>query len=199
MVVNAKAATSKGLEFESSGPLGIDGLTYNVGLAYTQARLSEDFVIAANTGAPIDPLDPQSAPLVDPAAIAGKIGDRLPGSPDFSGSVNLNYALPLDNGAKLKFTLGADYRGSTVTILPSINPAVMPSSTIGGYSMLHGNIELTKGAWRFDLYGTNLADRYVVVSRNARPQSSIDTLGGYGDTYTVARPREFGLRVSRDW
>ena len=59
--------------------------------------------------------------------------------------MNLNEAFALDGVAKLTRSFGADYRGSTVAKIHLINPAVMSISTIGGYSMIHGNIVYTHG------------------------------------------------------
>ena len=189
-VVNGKAATSKGFELEASGPLGVNGLTFNAGIAYAKARLSEDFALPAAIG--------DGSGNFDPNGIVGKSGDRLPGAPDWSGTLNLNYSTALAAGTKLKVTLGGDYRSSTINVLPNINPQT-PATTTPSYSLLHGDIELGVGNWRYALYGTNLLDRFVVYSKSVRTLDNIATTGGWGDTYAVARPRVIGLRISRDF
>jgi iron complex outermembrane recepter protein len=189
-VVNGKGATSKGLELEASGPLGIDGFTFNAGFAYAHARLSEDFALPAATGDGTGSFDPQG--------IVGKSGDRLPGAPDVSAALNVNYSTSTQGGSKVTVTLGGDYRSSTTNLLPNINPNT-PMTTTPAYTMLHGDIEMSTGAWRYTLYATNLLDKYVVYSKASRTLDNVATIGGYGDTYAVARPREIGLRLTRDF
>ncbi len=199
VVVNAKEVVSKGFEFESTGPLGLPGLTYGIGIAYTHARLSQDFAVEAFTGAPQTPGNPFSPPIADPKAIAGQSGDRLPGSPDWSGSVNVNYTTVFGSGTKLAGNIGADYRGSTYNLLPHVNPAISPATVTGGYGLLHGSLDFTKDRVTYGLFGTNLANRFGVTSRNSRSVPNLKTLGGYGDTYTVVPPRTIGLRLSYNW
>lgn len=189
-VVNGKAATSQGFELEASGPLGIDGFTFNAGIAYAKARLSEDFALPAALG--------NGSGGFDPNGIVGKSGDRLPGAPDWSGALDLNYSTAVTNVTKLTFTVGGDYRSSTINVLPHINPNT-PSTTTPGYALLHGDIEMGVGNWQYTLYGTNLADKFVVYSKSVRTLNNIATIGNYGDTYAVARPREVGLRITRNF
>jgi iron complex outermembrane recepter protein len=50
-VYNAKTAESKGVEFESSGPLFLPRLAYSIGFAYADAHLTSNFSLPANNGA----------------------------------------------------------------------------------------------------------------------------------------------------
>ena len=187
VVVNGKSADSKGIELETSGPLGAEGLTFNLGIGYAKARLTGDFALPAGLG----------GGTFEPAGIAGQDGDRLPGTPDLSGTANLNYALPLANGSKLTFSLGADYRSSTVTTLPHI--ALQTSATEDAYALFHGDIEWNRGNWRYSLYGTNLTDKRVEYSRNVRLPENVLELGNFGNAFTISHPRELGVRVSFKW
>lgn len=186
VVVNAKSAESKGVEFELAGPIGPKGLSFNLGLAYAPARLSSDFHLPSGSG----------LGTVVPDAINGQKGDRLPGAPDFSLSTNLNYKVDLADTSDVIFSLGVDYRSSTVDVLPHLN-ASTPVTTSPAYALLHGSIEYDRGDWQVMLYGTNLTDEHVVLAQGARTAISFARTGAWGDSYVVARPRELGLRVTR--
>jgi outer membrane receptor protein involved in Fe transport len=187
VVVNAKAATSKGFEVELSGPIpyGPHGLSFSLGLAYAQARLSQDFGLPAGSG----------VGTIIQDAIVGKSGDRLPGAPDFSGSLNASYQLDLEPGP-LTFSLGADYRSSIINVLPSINPNT-PATTTPGYAIMHGSITFEHKDWEFELFSTNLTDSHIVLSTSLRTLASYDTVGSWGNSYAIARPREVGIKLTK--
>ena len=186
-VVNGKEATSKGFEFEKSGTLGLKGLSFNAGVAYAKARLSEDFALASNDSSG-----------VEQNGIVGHAGDRLPGAPDWSGTLNLNYRMKVSEAASVTINFGADYRGSTTNDLPNLNPIAIVA-TAPSYTMLHGDIGWDMERWRVTLYGTNLANRYVVYSSGVLNTYSVAAVGTYTSSYTVARPRVLGLRVNYSW
>ena len=66
---NANTAQSKGFEFEARGPLFIPGLSYSVGGAYADAKLTSGFSLPANNGAGVITRVSSAA---CPATIAGK-------------------------------------------------------------------------------------------------------------------------------
>jgi iron complex outermembrane recepter protein len=186
-VVNGREATSKGVEFEASGPLGVRGLSFNLGFAYAKARLSENFALPAN-----GPSGPESDGIV------GFAGDRLPGAPDFSGALNLKYIANISAEATMTFSVGADYRGSTTNALPHLNP-IDVISTSPTYATLHGEVALSHGRWQSALYGTNLTNKHVVYSTSLQNTYSTAAVGTYAAANTVARPREIGVRFSLNW
>lgn len=186
VVVNGNGASSTGVEFEVSGPIGPKGLSFNLGAAYAKARLTKDFELPAGSG----------GGTVVPDAITGLKGDRLPGAPDFSGSGNINYKYHLQDLAALTFSIGADYRSSTVNILPNINPNT-PASSAPAYVSLHGSIVYENGPWEAELFGTNLADKRIVLAAGVRTLASYPLLGNWGNSYAIGRPREIGLRLTR--
>jgi outer membrane receptor protein involved in Fe transport len=188
VVVNAEEAASKGFEFEASGPIGDSGLSFNLGVAYAKARLTKDFSLPAGDG----------AGNAVPDAIHGAKGDRLPGAPDWSGAVNLTYKHDAGELGRITYALGMDFRSSTVNQLSSYS-ANAPTRRAAGYALFNGSIVLEHGDWQAELYGTNLADKYVVYARNFRTLSSYATMGDYGNAYAVARPREIGIRLTRRW
>ena len=187
-VVNGRSATTKGVELEMSGPLGSTGLSFNLGFAYSRARLSEDFTLPAADG----------TGGYSPNGILGKSGDRLPGAPDYSGSASLTYATNIGAASRLTTNLGVDYRGSTINDLTTINPISIISTT-GGYAILHASVGLQSGKWNYSVYANNLTNRYVIDSVGLGNSVQKQIIGNYGDTYYVGRPREMGLRVSYEW
>jgi hypothetical protein len=98
----------------------------------------------------------------------------------------------------LTYSIGADYRGSTVNLLPGISTNT-PGATAPGYALLHGSITLDKGDWEFSLFGTNLTDSHIVLSTTVRTLASLQSVGSWGNSYAVGRPREVGIRLTRHW
>lgn len=188
VVVNGKRASSKGAEFEMSGPILFDGLSFNVGMAYARARLTEDFSLPAGDG----------AGGVVPDAIHGAKGDRLPGAPDFSGSATINYKSEYAGVGKVTYSFGADFRSGTVNQLPSLSTNT-PARYAPGFALFRANISLEKRDWTFQIYSTNLFDKRAVLAVNARSLSSYAILGNYGNSYTITRPREIGIKLTRNF
>ena len=185
-VINGSAAVSKGAEIELTGPIGESGFSFSLGLAYARARLTEDFALPAGGGA---------ADII-PGAITGFKGARLPGAPDFSGSGNLYYKFDVGNDSAMTFNIGADYRGSVV------NGLALPSraaDTMKGYALLRASVQLDVNKWQFQLFANNLADAHAVISKGARSAGSLRRTGAWGDNYLVTRPRQVGLRVTRNF
>ena len=184
-VVNGSAAESKGFEFEAQGPIpvGIQGLSFNGGLAFSRARLTQSFAVPDSYGTTIN----------------GVAGDRLPGTPDWSGSLNLTYDMKLADEANLRFSLGGDFRSSSVNLLYS--PIATNYSTPNpGYVLFNGSVEWRKGDKRIELYVNNLLDKYVVYAEKvARTDTTIDPATNFYGDRTVARPREIGIRITKEF
>lgn len=189
VVVNASKATSKGFEFEMSGPIavGLPGLTFNFGIAYSQARLAQDFALPIGDG----------LGGVVANGITGKKGDRLPGAPDWSGAVNVNYKTELTSLGTATLSLGTDFRSKQDTAV-NTSQVVHPQG-IPGYALWHGNAVLEHDAWRFELYGTNLFDERARLTASNRNATSLRRTGTWGSAFAVTHPREIGLRITRSW
>ena len=188
LVANGSEAESKGVELEVSGPIGDSGFSFNLGAAYAKARLSESFSLPAGDGA---------GNIIE-GAIQGLKGDRLPGAPDFSGSVTLIYKHEYDSGVKMDYALGVDFRTSTVNQLPSINPN-SATRKAKGFATLRGSVGLDVENWRVELFGTNLTDKRAIISPAIRSATSVALLGDWGDSFVINRPREIGLRVTKSF
>jgi iron complex outermembrane receptor protein len=187
VVVNGSKVRSRGFELELNGPIGSSGLSFNLGLAYARARLVGDFFLPAGNGGGV----------IVPNAIKGLNGDRLPGAPDWSGAASLSYEHQLGDG-KVHLGVGADFRSSTLNQLESISTR-LPARRAPGYAMFNGNIGYTVDDWNFELYGVNLANKRVNYASNVRSLTSYALVGNWGNSFAVSRPRELGLRVTRNW
>lgn len=185
-VINGSEATSKGFEIEASGPLGDTGLSFNAGLAYAHSRLSKDFGLPAGDG----------LGGIVPNAIQGRKGDRVPGAPDWSGSFTLSYKADVGTKQKVGASVGVDFRSSILNGLESAS-ASRPTRPAPAYAMLRASLSYSLDDWTVELYGTNLADKHVIIARAQRSASSFTRLGDWGESDIVARPREVGLRLTR--
>lgn len=188
VVVNGKKATSKGVELELAGPIAQTGLSFSLGLAYAKARLAEDFSLPSGNGA--------GGVIND--SLVGKKGDRLPGAPDFSGSFTLNYEQELGANSSLTYSLGVDFRSSVVASLPSSTVNAIQRKT-PGYEMLRASIDWKTGDWGVQLYASNLANKRIAYLRPDLSLTGFGNLGTYTGADIIARPREVGLRVTRDF
>ena len=177
-VYNGNTARSKGFEFESSGPLVVPGLTYNLSYAYADARLTSNFALPANDG---------SGNIV-PGIVTGcsRIGTS-PGVPKsarpFATLVSSRWfwkflqcrsAIP----TKLTFLLGA------------FRPDLLDLRT-SAFGIMNFSTTLTHQAWRLLGYVTNLADKRAILGPPTRP----NLLDGLTNSYIINTPRQIGFRL----
>jgi iron complex outermembrane recepter protein len=174
-VYNGNTARSKGFEFESSGPLVLPGLTYTVGFAYADAKLTSDFALPANNG----------GGTIVPGLVTGTAGQQLPGSPKVSAAVTVVYDWTLAPGYDLSLSLNETYR-SQVPLFLSAMPQVSPS-----FGLLNLSATVIHKPWRLLGYVTNLADKHELLA----PPGTPGRLDKLSNDYILNRPRETGLRV----
>ena len=98
----------------------------------------------------------------------------------------------------MTYNLGFDFRSGTWNQLKS-QSANTPASKQSGYIMFNGSIGYAIDDWNIELYGTNLLDKRAVYAANLRTLNSIATLGNWGNAYSVSRPREVGIRLTKNW
>ena len=101
-VYNANTAQSKGFELESTGPLFVPRLSYLIGFAYADAKLTSNFSLPANNG----------EGTIVPGLLSGTAGEQLPGSPKTSLNVGLIYDLILSPGYDLSLSGNSVYRSA---------------------------------------------------------------------------------------
>jgi outer membrane receptor protein involved in Fe transport len=167
-VWNAKAAVSKGFEYELNVPLGLPGLRIATSGTYADAKLTENY----------------SYPDIN-GPIAGPAGEQLPGSPKVSVAGTLLYGHPLGAGSNLLLTLNDTY---TTKIVTSAFPVLgIAPITIPALNLVNASAAFTHGQWRVGLYSTNLLNKREIIGQSS---------GGPALTYveTANRPREIYIR-----
>ncbi len=182
-VYNANTAVSKGFEFETSGPLPLQGFGYAVGFSYADAKLNSDFSLPADNG----------TGTIVPGLLSGKSGQQLPGSPKTSVSAALLYDAPIAPGYDLALSLNGVYRSAVkMQLAPTLGSATVQQSD--SYGVLNATAAVNHKPWRFTAYVTNLLDKQEVLvpPSQASAGNNFDLLA---DDYVVNPPREIGIRV----
>jgi iron complex outermembrane recepter protein len=182
-VYNANTAVSKGFEFETSGPLGLQGLAYSVGLAYADAKLTSDFSLPADNGTGV----------IVPGLLSGKSGQQMPGSPKTSVSAALLYDTPIVPGYDLALSLNGVYRTAVkMQLAPTLGSTTVQQSS--SYEILNASATVKHNSWHFTGYVTNLLDKQEVLV----PPSQISAGNNFdrlADDYVINPPRTVGIRV----
>jgi iron complex outermembrane receptor protein len=173
LVYNGVKARSRGLEFDATGPLFLDGLSYTIGGAYVDAKLTESFSL--------------------PSGIVGVAGWQLPGSPKTSLAATLNYDRPIAPDYLLSLALNGTYRDRAPLKFPTSTTAAVSSSPFG---IVNGSAMVTHGSWRYGVYGTNLADRRAVLESALVYSQFTPDVGRLIYPSVINRPREVGIRLS---
>ena len=179
-VWNAKKAESRGVEFDLSGRLPVDGLSFVFGAAYADAKLTRDYSIATGNG----------AGDIVAGVISGTKGSQLPGSPKLSTSFTLTYSRQLVPGYEMTASINNTYKSS-------IPVMVLIPGTSGGRSSPNDTTNLSvminHGRWTFGVYAKNLTNQRTLIFPHAGP------VGTLFDNSTVNRPREVGVRAGVDF
>ena len=175
-VWNANKARSDGAELSLSGPLLIQGLSFSVGAAYTNAKLTENYSLPAGNG----------GGTVVPGLISGQSGSQLPGSPKESATATLTYQCVLVPGYKLTSSVNASYKSAIpfTILIPGTPPRESDSIMLTNLSLT-----VAHAAWNVGTYINNLADKHSVLAPASGPVGNL-----YYNT-AITRPREVGLRV----
>jgi len=146
ITVNASKAVSKGVEFSGqfkiTPELSLQG-TYS----YTDAKLTKDAPgVVISQSVPYDTFD----------------GDRLPGSTKHSGSAQLTYTYPLENGADIEATWAATYTGNIYSRIGLRgNGEVIPDYLTHRASVTYHGKHFDIGA-----FVDNIFDKYAVTGIN---------------------------------
>ncbi len=180
-VYNGNTAESKGFELELSGPLFVPGLSYLVGGAYTDAKLTSDFSLPANDGT--------STGTIVPGLIKGTSGQQLPGSPKGTASATLTYDRPLGPDYNLDLSVNGTYS----TKVPLYLSAAQASYQSPPYALVNLSADLRHGHWHAGAYVKNAADRRVPLIPSVTPAYLIDK--PIATTELINPPREIGIRA----
>jgi outer membrane receptor protein involved in Fe transport len=175
-VWNANRAESKGVEFDLRGPLIVPGLTYVIGGAYSDAKLTENYALPGGNG----------AGQVIPGLISGTAGSQLPGSPKESAAATVTYARKLTVDYDLSVSLNGTYKSAIPfeILIPGTTPSESSSIELANLSAV-----LTHAGWKLTAYSTNLFDKRALLIPASGPTGNL-----YNES-TINRPRELGLRV----
>ncbi|MBV8341171.1 MAG: TonB-dependent receptor [Gammaproteobacteria bacterium] len=180
-VYNANTAASRGIELESTGPLVVHGLSYSVGFAYADAKLTSDFSLPANNGLGV----------ITPGLLHGSDGEQLPGSPKTSVSAALIYDINLSPGYDLALSANSVYRSAVaLAVAPGVGGTPIQHSS--SYQITNLNFVLNHAPWRGTLYVTNLFDKEEILA----PPSQPNQLDNLTNDFLVNPPRETGIRLS---
>lgn len=174
---NAGSATSKGFELELDGILG-DGFHWGLGYAYVNAKLDEQF------------FDPTGAPVFGASA-----GTRLPGTPQNTFNVNLDYTSDFANGWQLITRLGGYYQSSTENFLGG-GPRV--SEKLDGFSLWDISGTMDFDQWYATLFVKNLFNEEGITGvfkEEAFGTAPEQNYFGNGSKWLISQPRTIGITV----
>lgn len=168
IVINAAAATIKGLEVEASAQLTA-GFAADVGLTLLDPKF-DDFIS-------IDPNNPAGDPDRD--------GQRMPQAPKTSLNVGLQYTWDLADAGSLMMRGEWRYQ-SAIYFNTFADPFVRQS----GYDLFNARIgyEAQGGRWYAALFGRNLADKLYAATK-VRQDPLVGNLNIWG------APRTYGVEV----
>jgi iron complex outermembrane recepter protein len=179
-VYNANTATSRGVELGSTGPLFVPRLSYSIGFAYADAKLSSDFSLPANNGYGV----------ITPGLLHGSAGEQLPGSPKTSVSAALIYDINLAPGYTLTLSPNGVYRSAVaLQVAPSVGTTTIQHSST--YEIANFNATLNHLPWHATFYVTNLFDKEEILA----PPSQPNELDNLTNDFLVNPPREVGIRL----
>lgn len=152
IVVNGGAAETQGINLQALMQFSAHW-SANASWSLTQAQLTED-----------------SAGIV--AGEDAYAGDRLPGSPEYQGTLNLQYERPLGEGMLFSTQYGI-YRQTDIYTRVGLNNE---GEVLPGYTVHNASMTVRGDAWALRLYANNLLDTYAETGVRGTP-ASIDDVG----------------------
>jgi outer membrane receptor protein involved in Fe transport len=161
--VNGKGARSEGVDLEGRFKL-TDEITLSSTYSYNQAKLTAPIVVA-NTN-------------------YGSSGTLLPGTPQNTASVGVDYDRPIVNDLDFNAHIDGSYRDAMNTSLTPSQNVHLPS-----FIMMNASIGVSHGPWRTALFINNLTNVRGVLSANAVPAYDVR-----GIDNRLSRPLTVGLR-----
>jgi iron complex outermembrane receptor protein len=190
-VLNAGQSTIWGIEAQIQARLG--GLGFDASISSVNSKLGKTLYID-NTKLPGTgnvPLGPQCASGA--ASNPPTCFDYGPYTQNLSGGPNpYSPKLTANAGAEYDFKLG---HGDTLapridyTFISSQYQTILVNSAnyIPSHSLVNASLTYGNGPWQVQAYGTNLANTLYIVGYT------------YGPSYFLGNPRQFGIRVTRQF
>jgi len=180
-VYNGNTAQSDGIELELSGPLLLPGLTYMIGGAYTNARLTSSFSYPANNGA--------GTGTIVPDEVKGVAGQQMPGSPKTALSGTIVYKRALAP----TYDWDVSVNGSYSSVVPLYLSATQAQYKTPAYGLVNLDTNIRHNGWRLGAYVKNLADRRVPLVPSVVNPILLDQ--SLATSELINPPREIGLRA----
>ena len=184
--ITANGGKAKSDGFDASFQLRpIDGLSIQGTYSYTNARLSEDVpaIISVNSPAATYPSTP--------AKLTALRGDRLPGSTKNSGSLGVNYTMPV-MGGELIGDWTATYRGDVVTRLGWDRAY---GDKLPGFVLNRASLSWQNDTFSVGVFANNIFNKFAVTAVS-NDRSRVGLNNGVVLRYlrnTVITPRTVGL------
>ncbi len=179
ITVNAAEAVSTGVELQTRWQINDNWAVFG-SYSYTKAELSEDSpnIVGIRSA-------PPNADAFD--------GDRLPGTPEHSGSLNFNYSTSVFNGLSLEANYGLTSISDVYTKIGMRGSG----EALGGFTVHNASISLSNDVWTATLYSDNLTNKFARTGVRA-DTDFIDSLGAPNFTlrryyHNTLRPRTIGI------
>jgi len=195
---NAGNARIRGAEFDLYARPA-EGLTINLGAAFNDAEITEDFCLIANPqfDCTIDAdLDGDGVPETN--ATLAPSGTRLPLTARFKGNARIRYEFPL-LGMNGHVQASATHEGTrTRDLRTAINPIY---GNLRSYQIVDLSAGLQNDRWSIELFARNLFDERGALGTGIQCNEFVcgdaDGLTAIGPKiYTyVSRPRTIGIRA----
>jgi len=179
-VANGGRARSRGFEFEGSWQVS-DPLSVNLGYAYTDAKLVDDFEIRT--------LDASLTDQMGGIAGSGSAGSPTPGTPKHSATLGIDYRHELSSGRALRFHIDGNYRSKVLRNLASSTSAAY---YLKGYSMWNPSVAFEAPRWSLTAFVDNVF--------NVKGVNSVDSLtpdlANRQRAIFISRPITAGMRLN---
>lgn len=191
---NGSGAESTGVELSFDGDV-TEKFSMSGSFSYTKAELTKTAPRMIST---LVPPGFQSTVIY----LDGEKGDRLPGSPEYSGSLMFDYDTPVVNGLDLNLHYGFQFVGDVETRLGGKGGGI----TLPSYQLHNISARLSGSDWSVTGYVNNLFDDFIETGARGTPLSNQILADANGDpvyartffTY-VAPPRVIGVRFTKDF
>ncbi len=182
-VANGGKARSQGVELELIGNL-TDALSVQIGYAYTDAKLTEDFEIRT--------LNIGNGNSTGSVSVSGEKGSPTPGTPKHSFTVGADYRQELNSDWSLVYHVNGSYRSR---ILRNLTSDRMAAYWIKGFSTWDASLSLESDAFTASLFADNIFNEKGVSAVAGNNPDTVSRLR----SFFIQRPITVGLRAAYRW
>lgn len=167
---------------QNGGDADIDGLEIEVAGIVTDSldfRLAASYLDGEYTSLIEDPTNNNATPF--------PITNELVNSPEFSGSIGVDYTLPVGGNGAYTFSIDAAYTDDVFNNEANSELLRADSHTIFDARLVY---QPADPSWKITFWGKNLGDERVIVSGDANP-----AIGFIEANFN--RPREYGITINK--